>query len=126
MSSVDFDELKKITKKFALCVIKLVDTLPNTTTGRIISNQRVRSGTSVGANYRAACRAKSTADFISKMGTVEEEGDESMYWMELLVDSGMIRKCKIDDLYNEADEIVAMVVSSIKTAKKKPKHKNAE
>ena len=117
----DFDELKKRTKKFALRVIELVDTLPNTTTGKTIANQLVRSGTSVGANYRAACRAKSTADFISKMGTVEEEGDESMYWMELLVDSGIIRRSEIDDIYNEANEIVAMVVSSIKTAKKKNK-----
>lgn len=113
------DELRKRTKAFALSVIKLADALPNTTVGRIIKNQLVRCGTSAGANYRAASRAKSTADFISKMGTVEEEVDESMYWMELSVDAGLLSQKQICNLYGEADEILAMVVSSIKTARKK-------
>jgi len=82
------ENLKQRTKKFALDVIKLTEALPNDRTSNIIGGQLVRSGTSVGANYRAACRAKSPADFISKMGTVEEEADESSFWLELLVDAG--------------------------------------
>ena len=81
------DELKARTKQFALRVIRLVESLPRGRTADVIGKQLLRSGTSVGANYRAACRAKSTADFISKMGTVEEEADESLYWMELLIEA---------------------------------------
>jgi len=77
------------------------------------------AGTSVGANYRAACRARSSPDFISKMGIVEEEADESIYWMELLIDGGLIRKDDISHLLNEANQILAMTVSSIKTARRK-------
>jgi len=112
------DVLKKRTKQFALRVIKLADALPNTGVGRVIKNHLLRCGTSVGANYRAAKRTKSTADFISKMGTVEEEADETMYWMELIVESGLMTEKQITDLYHEADEILAMVVASIKTAKR--------
>ncbi|MFC1498787.1 four helix bundle protein [Verrucomicrobiota bacterium] len=111
--------MKKRTKQFALRVIHLCEAIPDTPVGRVIRNQFIRCGTSVGANYRSAQRAKSTADFISKMGTVEEEVDESMYWMELIIDVGLIKKEKISDLYNEADEILSIVVSSIKTAKKR-------
>ena len=82
------DELKRRTRRFALDVIRLVDSLPRSKTTEVIGRQLLRSATSVGANYRAACRARSSADFVSKMGIVEEEADESMYWMELLVDSG--------------------------------------
>ncbi|MGD0086761.1 MAG: four helix bundle protein [Verrucomicrobiota bacterium] len=78
----------------------------------------LRSGTSVGANYRAACRSKSTPDFISKMGTVEEEVDESGYWMELLTDSGKIKLAKVSALLQEADELTAIAVASINTARK--------
>jgi len=113
------DELFRRTKDFALRVINLTNALPDTPVGRVIRGQLLRSGTSVGANYRAAKRAKSTADFISKMGTVEEEADESMYWMELIVDSGLMAENRISELYQEADEILAMVVSSIKTARKR-------
>jgi four helix bundle protein len=77
------------------------------------------AGTSVGANYRAACRARSSPDFISKMGIVEEEADESIYWIELLIDGGLIRKDDISHLLNEANQILAMTVSSIKTARRK-------
>ncbi len=112
------DELKERSKAFALGVIKLGSTLPNTPLGRVIRDQLLRCGTSVGANYRAAKRAKSTADFISKMGTVEEETDESMYWMELIVEAGLMDKSVISDLYRQADEILAMVVASINTARK--------
>jgi len=111
------DELRERTKAFALRVIKLADALSNTPEGRVIRNQLLRCGTSVGANYRAAKRAKSTADFISKMGTVEEETDESMYWMELIMEAGIMGESLVSDLYQEADEILAMVVASIKTAK---------
>jgi len=111
------DDLRDRTKAFALRVIKLVDSLPETSVGKVIRNQLLRCGTSVGANYRAAKRAKSAADFISKMGTVEEEADEAMYWMELIVETRMLKEDRIVDLYREADEILAMVVASIKTAK---------
>jgi len=113
------DELRDRTKAFALRVITLLNALSHTPVARVIRNQLLRCGTSIGANYRAAKRAKSTADFISKMGTVEEETDESMYWMELLVKTGLMKKSRISDLYQEADEILSMVVASIKTARRK-------
>jgi len=113
------DELRKRTKAFALRVINLVEALPDNSIWRVIRNQLLRCGTSVGANYRAAKRAKSTADFISKMGTVEEEADESMYWMELIVEAGLMKEELVSDLYREADEILSMVVASIKTARKR-------
>jgi four helix bundle protein len=117
------DELKRRTKGFALRVIHLAEALPGTPVGRVIRGQMLRSGTSVGANYRAAKRARSTADFISKMGIVEEETDESMYWMELIVEAGLMNESQISDLCKEADEILAMVVASIKTARRS---RNAE
>jgi four helix bundle protein len=113
------NELKIRTKAFALRVIKLVGDLPASPVGRILGNQLLRCGTSVGANYRAAARAKSNADFISKMGTVEEETDGSMYWMELTTESGLMKENEIADLHHEAEEILAMVVASIKTAKRR-------
>ena len=112
-------DLKNRTKSFALQVIKMVETLPKGKTTDVLSRQLLRSGTSVGANYRAACRAKSTPDFISKMGTVEEEADESIFWMELLIDSGHVSEHIAKDLLQEAEEILAIVVSSIRTARKK-------
>jgi len=113
------DLLRERTKAFALRVITLASSLPSTPPGRVIENQILRSGTSVGANYRAATRAKSTADFIHKMGTVEEEADECLYWMELIVEAGLMSQAKIADLCREADEVLAMVVASIRTAKKR-------
>jgi four helix bundle protein len=117
------DEFKRRTRSFALNVVKLVESLNKSRTTDVIGRQLLKAGTSVGANYRAACRARSQADFISKMGIVEEEADESIYWMELLVDSGVIVPDAIAMLIKEADEIVAMTVSSIKTARthKEPK-----
>lgn len=112
------DELKQRTKRFALQVIKLVETLPTKQTAKIIGGQLLRAGTSVGANYRASCRAKSSKDFISKMGTVEEELDESMYWMELLVESKILASDKTEALMKESDELLAITVTSIKTARK--------
>jgi four helix bundle protein len=113
------DEMKLRTKNFALRVIRLVETLPNTKAANIISNQLLRSGTSVGANYRAACRAKSTADFIHKLSIVEEEADESMYWIELLVEANLVKLSLVESLLKECDEILSIVVSSIKTSKEK-------
>ena len=112
-------EMKARTKRFALRVIKLVDALPKSYSSQVIGKQLLRSGTSVGANYRAACRAKSTRDFISKLSIVEEEADESIYWMELLVDSNLVKKSLLADLMSEADQLVAIVVSSLKTLKRK-------
>lgn len=115
------DVLKVRTKQFALRIIRLAGTLPETQEGRIIRGQLLRCGTSVGANYRSARRARSTADFIHKMGIVEEEADETMYWMELIVESGLMKEKIISELYKEADEIVSMVVASINTARKRKK-----
>jgi four helix bundle protein len=115
---MNHENLKKRTKQFALDIIKLVVALPPNRTCNILGNQLLRSGTSVGANCRAVCRAKSTADFISKMGTVEEEADESGYWMELLVDSGKLKLADTSLLIKEADELTAIAVSSINTARK--------
>jgi four helix bundle protein len=94
-------------------------------TADVIGGQLLRAGTSVGANYRAACRAKSTADFISKLGTVEEEADESLYWMELLIESDLVKKDKLESLMKEGDEIIAIVVSSINTARGGPRKKQS-
>jgi four helix bundle protein len=112
------ENLKLRMKQFALAVIKFFETLPNNETCRILGRQLLRAGTSVGANYRAACRAKSTADFISKMGTVEEEADESSYWLELLVEDGEVSATKAAPLIKEANELLAITVASINTARK--------
>ena len=110
-------DLKKRTKAFALRTLKLVDALPKTTAGRALASQNVRSGTSVAANYRAACRAKSTADFIAKMAIVEEEADETLFWLELLDDSELVPAAKLTAIKQEADELIAITVTSIKTAR---------
>jgi four helix bundle protein len=112
------DELKARTRQFAVRVFRLAECLPDTPTARVIRNQIIRCGSSVGANYQAACRVKSKPDFVSKMGTGEEEADETIYWMELLIDTGIVKPTRIADLMNEADEILAIVVASIKTAKR--------
>lgn len=111
------NDLKQRTKTFALRVINLVNTLPDGRTAEVIGRQLLRSATSVGANYRAACRAKSNADFISKMGTEEEEADECMYWMELLTEAKLVQAEKLQPLMSEANELVAITVSSINTAR---------
>lgn len=113
------EELKKRTKEFALRIIKLVNALPNNPASRVIGNQILRAGTSVGANYRATCRAKSKSDFIYKINIVEEEADESSFWLELIIESGLMPKSKIVSLLKEADELTAIFVSTNKTAKTK-------
>ena len=107
-------DLKERTKIFALEVIKVVEMLPKGKTADILGRQLMKAGTSVGANYRAACRAKSIADFISKMGIVEEEADETIYWMELLIETGLIHADYLIPLLDEANQILAITVSSIK------------
>lgn len=111
-------DLKKRTKEFALRILKLVDAPPKTTAGRALASQIVRSGTSVAANYRAACRAKSSADFIAKMGIVEEETDETLFWIELLEESQLFSAAKLTAIKQEADELIAITVTSIKTARR--------
>lgn len=110
-------ELRCRTKTFALRVIRLTQSLPKDRTADVIGRQLLRCGTSVGANYRAACRAKSQADFIAKMTIVEEEADECLYWIELLVESGLVCEELVSDLMREADELVSITVASIKTAR---------
>jgi four helix bundle protein len=110
------EELKSRTKQFALRIIRLAESLPKSSSGRVLSTQLLRAGTSVGSNYRSACRAKSRADFVAKMGTVEEECDESLYWMELLIEARLAKPESLVDLRKEGTEILSIVVSSIKTA----------
>jgi four helix bundle protein len=110
-------DLKNRTKKFALEIIKVAETLPKGRTAEVLARQLLRAGTSAGANYRSACRARSIADSISKMGIVEEELDETIYWMELLVESGILKFTTIEFLVKEADELLSITVASINTAK---------
>jgi four helix bundle protein len=112
------DDLKRRTKLFALRILKLVAALPKTVAGRTIGNQLARSGTSVPANYRAACRARSKAEFISRLGVVEEEADESALWLELIMECELMKKTLVEPLWVEADELVAIMTSSRKSAAK--------
>ncbi len=115
-------DLRKRTKQFALRVIRLCEKLPTRPSGRVIANQLLRSGTSVGANYRAACRARSTPDFVSKLGVVPEEADESAYWLELVADSGLVPPAKLTPLRKEADELIAIFAASRITASQRNDH----
>ena len=112
------EEFLKRTLNFGLRVIRLVQSLPKNQVAIVLGNQLLRAGTSVGANYRAAVRGKSRADFISKMGNVEEECDEALYWMEMLIESGSVKRKSLQALIDEGDEILAIVVASIKTARR--------
>jgi len=114
---MDEKELKLRTKRFGLRALKVVEALPKSTTGRIIANQLGRSATSVGANYRASCRARSKAEFISKLGTVEEEADESCYRLEMIVDAQLLSQRRISALLQEGNELVAIVSASRRTLK---------
>ncbi len=114
---MDTNELRQRTKQFGLRIMKLVAALPNNNIGRAIGGQLVRSGTAVGANYRAACRGRSKAEFIAKLGIVEEEADESSYWLELIIEGGLMPEDRVTPLLQEADELVAIMVSSRRTAK---------
>jgi len=113
---MDQETLKKRTKDFALRIIRLVEALPKTVTGKALASQLIRAGTSVGANYRAACRARSKAEFISKLGIVVEEADETAFWLELIIESRIFPKEKINSLLQESNELVAIFVASRKSA----------
>ena len=116
---MDENLFKKRTKQLALRVINVVDVLPRNRAADVLGRQLIRSGTSIGANYRAACRSKSTADVIAKLRIVEEEADESAYWMELLIESGLIAEARLSELSQETNEIIAMTVASIRTLQRR-------
>ncbi len=111
------EEMKRRTKTYANRIVKVCSALPGNWVAQTLGKQLLRSGTSAGANYRAVCRAKSNSDFINKLRNVEEECDESLFWMELPVDNNLVKAPRLRDLMNEADEILAIVVSSAKTAR---------
>jgi four helix bundle protein len=111
-------ELQERTKSFALRVLNLIERLPNTIGGRVLANQLSRSATSVGANYRAACRARSRAEFASKLGAVAEEADESLYWLELIRDGNFVPEKKLASLVSEADELTAIFTAGRRTSSK--------
>ncbi len=116
MASISEEAMKQRTKQFALRTIQLCESLPETRTGRVIANQLLRSGTSVGANYRAACRARSSPDFVNKIGITLEESDESVYWMELIVEASLMPESRVSNLLQEANELTAIFNASHKTA----------
>jgi four helix bundle protein len=103
----------------------VVESLPKSRAAHVLGVQLLRAGTSVGANYRSAVRGKSRADFIAKMGIVEEECDEALYWMEMLVEAGIVSSSRLSDLMNEANEIIAIVVSSIRTARARANYRKS-
>jgi four helix bundle protein len=115
---MDQHEMKRRTKAFAVKIVRLFESLPQKRAAYVLGRQLLRCGTSVGANYRSACRAKSTADFVAKMGIVEEEIDETMYWLELLIEVGVLKAEEVEAILKEANELLAIVVASIKTARK--------
>lgn len=111
------EEVKSRTKAYANRIVKLCSALSNDWIAQTLGKQLLRSGTSVGVNYRAVCRAKSNADFINKLRIVEEECDESLFWMELLVENNLVKPSRLKELMDEADEILAIIVASAKTAR---------
>ncbi|MCX6306039.1 MAG: four helix bundle protein [Bacteroidetes bacterium] len=111
------EELKDRTKKFALRIIQLAGALPNTKTGNVISHQIIRPGTSVGANYRSACRAKSTKDFINKLNIIEEEADETMYWLEIINEAQLLKPELLTEITLEANQLTAIFTAAGKTSK---------
>lgn len=116
---MDSRELKDRTLQFGLRIMRLVNALPRTSAGRAIGNQLIRSGTSVGANYRAACRGRSKAEFIAKLGIVVEEVDECGYWLELIMKGELLPVEKVQPLYQEAEELTAIFVASVRSAQSK-------
>lgn len=118
---MNFEPLKLRTKAFSIRVIRMALTLPHNILGKIIAGQIMRSATSVAANYRSACRAKSQADFVAKIKIAEEEADETLFWMEIIVELELIKKNKLTDLMKEANELVAILSASAITARKKIK-----
>ena len=119
------DELKKRTKEFALRAIKLVDALPRKTSAEVLGKQLLRSATSVDANYRSACRGRSEAEFVAKLGIAIEEADESEYWMELIGEAGLMKKPRVEPLCREASELVAIFTASVRTSRNTAARKKA-
>ena|ERR1041384_1129907 len=117
------DDLKERAKQFALRVLKLVAALPKTLAGKTIGSQLIRSGTSVGANYRAACRARSKLEFIAKIGIVAEEADESAFWMELIIEGELLKPQLVESLLTESNELAKIMASSRKSASESLKTK---
>lgn len=111
------EDLRPRTKRFAVSILELIDRLPQTRQGQIVAHQLGRAGTSVGANYRAARRGRSRKEFVAKLGNVEEEADECCYWLELLIETGIIEITFVHPLLQEANELVAIIVAAIKTAR---------
>lgn len=111
-------DLKGRTKQFALRAINLTEALPRTRAGDVIGHQLLRSGTSVGGNYRSACRARSKSDFISKIGISIEEADESLHWMELIVEAKLLNETRLHEIMKEADDLIAILTASSKTAQR--------
>jgi four helix bundle protein len=118
---MDAEGLKRRTKQFALRILKLVTALPNNVQGRTIGGQLVRAGTSVGANYRAACRGRSKAEFIAKLGIVEEEADESAFWLELIIEAKLLNASRVQPLLDEANELTRIMAGSRVTASRRAK-----
>jgi four helix bundle protein len=118
---MDADDLKSRTKRFALRILKLVAALPNNLPGRTVGGQLVRAGSSVASNYRAACRGRSRAEFIAKLGIVEEEADESAFWLELIIEASLLRATVVQPLLDEANELTRIMASSRITASNKRK-----
>ena len=114
---MDANQFRKRTKEFGLRTLRLVASLPSTSTNQIIGRQLLKAATSVGANYRAACRARSRADFISKLKISEEECDECLYWLEFMLEGGLLKADAVAGLVKEGNEILSLLVSSIKTAR---------
>jgi four helix bundle protein len=127
MSKTEFaDEFKQRTKIFSLRVLKLFKNLPRTPDAQIMGNQLFRSASSVAANYRAVCRARSNAEFFTKLSIVVEEADETVYWLEMLMDGGIVPKDRLADLLKEANEILSIVAKSRKTAKTNQQFNNSK
>ena len=116
-ATMSTEEFRKRTFRFGIRVVRLVQAIQKNDASRVIGNQLLRAGTAVGANYRAAARARSRAEFIAKMGIVEEECDESLYWLDILGELELMSESRLKDLRREADEIVSIVVASIRTAR---------
>jgi four helix bundle protein len=121
IAGVTTKELKERTLQLGIRVVQVVECLPKSDIARVLGQQLLRASTSVGANYRAAARARSRADIIAKMGIVEEECDEALFWMELLVALKLVKRPRLSNLLNERDELLAIVVSSINTARRRPR-----
>ncbi|WP_420632373.1 four helix bundle protein [Candidatus Leptofilum sp.] len=116
---MDKQQFQKRTKQLGVRIIKMTEALPNTRAADVVARQIIRSSTSVGSNYRAACRAKSTADMINKLKIVEEEADETLFWLEMLIETELMTQQKLQALHKETDEILAMTIASIKTLRKR-------